>query len=62
MKLETELAMAIDAMWEKLKETMSEDEQDAFTKIHPIISEIDEFGIEGPIGSGLRKFGGHAIG
>lgn len=58
---ERDLASAIDALLKKLKDA-SEEELEALFNEHPCIHEVNEFGADGPIGLGLGRFGGHAVG
>lgn len=54
--------MAMDAMWELLKKKATEEELEQLKKDHSCIEELDEYGPNGPVGIGLGRMGGHAIG
>lgn len=53
---------AMDAMWELLKVSATEQELERLKIAHPCVEELDEYGPNGPVGIGLGRMGGHAIG
>ena len=55
---EKELATAINDLLDLLSET----ERDTMFEKHHCCEEIWYFGPDGPVGIGLGKYGGHAIG
>lgn len=59
---EKQLVEALHFVWEKLKTHIPEGEQTEVTEMFPCVDELEQFGPTGPIGSGLGRFGGHAIG
>jgi len=52
----------MEAMWEVLKTTASEEQLEKLKSDHSSINEVDEYGANGPAGIGLGNYGGHAVG
>jgi hypothetical protein len=64
---EATFAQALEACYVLLQEWSMEDpaRREKFELLkdeHPILREFEHWGWRGPIGSGLGRFGGHAIG
>jgi len=57
-----DLESAMEAMWEVLKTTASEEQLEKLKSDHSSINEVDEYGANGPAGIGLGNYGGHAVG
>lgn len=52
---------ALGILWERLEKIHSQEELEQLTKDQPLLEELYEFGINGPIGLGLGNFGGHSV-
>ncbi len=59
---EKELVEALAFLWEKLKTHIPEAEQNEITEKFNCVDEIEQFGVDGPVGMGLGRYGGHAVG
>lgn len=57
-----DLADCMEVMWDLMKKYVPEDVLEQLKNDHAAINEIDEYGAAGPVGIGLGKMGGHAIG
>ena len=58
---EKDLVSALDAVWARLTELVTEEEKERLMLTHPVLDELEEFGPGGPLGAGLGRCGGHAI-
>lgn len=57
-----EIATEIGAMVERIGKSMTDEEFDRYLDERPLAEEINAFGPRGPVGLGLGRYGGHAVG
>ena len=56
-----DFSIAMDAMLELLRKTAAREQIQELILAHDCIAELDENGINGPVGLGIGVYGGHVV-